>query len=151
MIRLQFCWTRLSMFGVKSVSAVDSTFTSVMPRSFLALSRPSAPDWLNDLSSKPPWSETMQPLKLAAALPPDLVALVLSGALAHPAIAMAAMAARLATRIILFTSDSCLLCAAQPVQVAPGPGRTHRCVPPARAGRLLRTLVRAGRALVLLD
>ena len=51
------------------------------PSSAEASLRPSNPSWLNDLSSKPPASETMQGRKSLAAPPPS----VSSGAAAQPA------------------------------------------------------------------
>jgi hypothetical protein len=63
---LHFSRIRALMLSAYSASDCDSTSPVLMPRSSLAATRPSCDVWLNDLSSKPPESETMQALKLAA-------------------------------------------------------------------------------------
>ncbi len=61
MIVLQPWSTRLERFEAKSVSACDWTSIGFFePSSAAAWSRPSLPSWLNDLSSNPPESDTMQ-------------------------------------------------------------------------------------------
>ena len=69
MMSVQFWSTRLVMFGAKSASESDWTVTYSTPSSSDAASRPSNPSWLNDLSSNPPASETMQGLKPSTAPP----------------------------------------------------------------------------------
>ena len=51
------------MLSVNSEGALDSTSPVCTPIVSAALSRPSCEVWLNDLSSKPPESDTMQALK----------------------------------------------------------------------------------------
>ena len=85
--------TRLSRFGPKSFSLLDSTGISSTPSSSAAWVAPSKPSWLNDLSSKPPASETMHGWKslAAASLPLSLVSS--SGASPHAARVAAASSA----------------------------------------------------------
>src|SRR5450759_1933046 len=81
-----------------------------MPISSLARVRPSSPAWLNDVSSKPPASETMQPLKAAAVaadVSPSAVAVAagsLSEAVPQAATARAVALASTAARASLLTS-----------------------------------------------
>ena len=58
MTRLQFSPTIPSTLRLKSESVLDSAVFDLTPRSLTALSRPSLADWLKDLSSHPPESET---------------------------------------------------------------------------------------------
>src|ERR671929_336061 len=62
---LHFCCTIASMLSLNSEGEFDSTSPVLMPRSCAAFSSPSCEVWLNDLSWKPPESDTMQALKLA--------------------------------------------------------------------------------------
>ena len=71
---LQLASTIDWMFLAKSAAVWDSTSPVSMPNSVLASVRPLYEVWLNDLSSKPPESETMQALKPP---PPHALALVL--------------------------------------------------------------------------
>src|SRR5690606_29019659 len=90
-------------FLAKSAVLVDSTWPVSMPSSVLASVRPLYEVWLNDLSSKPPASDTMQALKSAApaagdeAVPSDggaaVSAVPAPGGSAHPAIVSAITAA----------------------------------------------------------
>src|SRR6478735_1796381 len=84
--------TRFVRLGAKSVSASDCTLIGSTPSSLAAFSRPSDPSWLNDLSSNPPESETMQGTKSEAAAPPD-DSPPSSGAEAQPASRSAALSA----------------------------------------------------------
>src|SRR5690606_11009739 len=63
MMLLQPALTISLMLSSNSVCACDSISPSCTPSCSAASSRPSCEVWLNDLSSKPPSSETMQALK----------------------------------------------------------------------------------------
>src|SRR4029450_2469016 len=65
-------------FLAKSAAVCDSTWPVSMPSSVFASVKPLYDVWLNDLSSKPPESDTMQALKAA---PPALALGALAGAL----------------------------------------------------------------------
>src|ERR671920_1881935 len=73
---LQLASTMDLMFLAKSAVVGDSTSPVSMPSSVLASVRPLYEVWLNDLSSKPPESDTMQALN--ASPPPDEDALPLA-------------------------------------------------------------------------
>src|SRR3954451_1851508 len=60
---LHFSFTIASTLSAYSDGEFDSTSAVCTPRSVLAFSRPSWEVWLNDLSLKPPESETMHALK----------------------------------------------------------------------------------------
>src|SRR6478672_13736180 len=62
-IELQPCLTSALMLSAYSESEFDSTCAVWTPRSVFASVRPLSEVWLNDLSSKPPESETSQALK----------------------------------------------------------------------------------------
>src|SRR6478672_788281 len=62
-MELQPCLTSASMLSAYSESELDSTCAVWTPRSVLASVRPLSEVWLNDLSSKPPESETSHALK----------------------------------------------------------------------------------------
>src|ERR687889_1376640 len=62
-IMLQSASTIDWMFPAKSEALEDSTSPVSMPSSLAASVRPLYEVWLNDLSSKPPESDTMQALK----------------------------------------------------------------------------------------
>src|SRR3954447_25306679 len=62
---LQSCCTIASTLFFYSEGEFDSTSPVLTPRSLAAFSRPSCEVWLNDLTWKPPESETMHALKFA--------------------------------------------------------------------------------------
>src|SRR4051794_36828904 len=62
-IELQPSLTIALMLSAYSASEFDSTSAVWTPNCSAAATRPSWPVWLNDLSSKPPESDTMQALK----------------------------------------------------------------------------------------
>src|SRR5680860_334712 len=111
-IWLQSCWTRASMLSAYSESDCDSISAVVTPRLVLAFTRPSCEVWLNDLSSKPPESETMQALKSgynSAGVDADGVSEGVSLLLVSPrspqlASVSAATLMSAATRVVLFTA-----------------------------------------------
>src|SRR5215212_4262492 len=77
---LQFASTIDWMFLAKSEAVLDSTSPVGMPSWVLASVSPLYEVWLNDLSSKPPESDTMQALNPA---PPPADALALAGGAAE--------------------------------------------------------------------
>src|SRR5665647_710438 len=108
-ITLQPSETRLVRLGAKSLVLFDSTAFSVTPSSAAACLAPSYDNWLNDLSSKPPASDTMQGrnLLVALALPPALVPAVPPAVGAWPhavsAVARTAVTQVATTLVRLFT------------------------------------------------
>src|ERR671921_663007 len=114
---LQFCCTIASMLSLNAEGEFDSTSPVLTPSVCLAVSSPSCEVWLNDLSWKPPESETMQALKsafsaggaelsVADGLSEAVVSpspLVESSRWPQPASASAAMLKAAAARAVLLT------------------------------------------------
>src|SRR6476646_8481858 len=114
-IELQPCLTSALMLSAYSESEFDSTWAVWTPRSAFASVRPLSEVWLNDLSSKPPESDTSHALKsgwlsAGAALLVDSVGCELSalsdGRLPQPARTSAAMPTIVAVRAVFFTAPS---------------------------------------------
>src|SRR6478752_3607612 len=113
-IELQPCLTSALMLSAYSESEFDSTWAVWTPRSALASVRPLSEVWLNDLSSKPPESDTSHALKsgwlsagaelLVDSVGCELLSVLSDGRLPQPARTSAAIPTIVAVRAVFFTA-----------------------------------------------